>query len=85
VAACAAVLVPDERVGGRLVAYVTRRDDAVRVDDLRQACRESLPRYMVPDDVAFLSTLPRTSTGKIDRRALVDAALADPSPEAEGT
>jgi amino acid adenylation domain-containing protein len=29
-----------------------------------------LPRYMVPDRITVLSALPKTSTGKVDRRAL---------------
>jgi acyl-CoA synthetase (AMP-forming)/AMP-acid ligase II len=33
-------------------------------------CGERLPRYMVPDEVEFRDTLPRSSTGKIDRRRL---------------
>jgi acyl-CoA synthetase (AMP-forming)/AMP-acid ligase II len=33
-------------------------------------CRQWLPGYMVPDIVEFRETLPRTSTGKIDRAGL---------------
>jgi amino acid adenylation domain-containing protein len=76
VAACAVVLVPDDRVGTRLVAFVSAQDTAPAESDLREACAQALPRYMVPDRFEFLSTLPRTSTGKTDRRALIDAALA---------
>ena len=40
------------------------------------ALRQHLPRYAVPADVVAVRSLPRTSTGKIDRmasKALLDA------------
>jgi amino acid adenylation domain-containing protein len=37
-----------------------------------------LPRYAVPDRLAILDTMPRTSTGKIDRQALGDGAAVRP-------
>ncbi|TVZ85419.1 amino acid adenylation domain-containing protein [Streptomyces sp. BK340] len=50
-------------------------------DALRRHCLEHLPRYMVPQEFRFLTAFPRTSTGKVDRRAL--AALPRPRPEEE--
>ncbi len=74
---CAVLLTDDERAGTRLVAFVVG-DGTVDASVLRQATGERLPRYMVPDDFVFVGTLPRTSTGKIDRRAL--GRLSDPPP-----
>jgi acyl-coenzyme A synthetase/AMP-(fatty) acid ligase len=37
---------------------------------LQQHCAETLPRYMVPGAVEFSPSLPRTSSGKVDRQAL---------------
>ncbi|AYN39402.1 amino acid adenylation domain-containing protein [Streptomyces dangxiongensis] len=48
---------------------------------LRRHCLEHLPRYMVPQDFRFLDAFPRTSTGKVDRRAL--AATPRPRQEEE--
>ncbi|MDY7096222.1 MAG: amino acid adenylation domain-containing protein, partial [Acidobacteriota bacterium] len=39
-------------------------------DALRRALGEALPEYMVPSALARLDSLPRSSTGKIDRRSL---------------
>jgi amino acid adenylation domain-containing protein len=68
----AAVLpVPDELLGSRLRAVVTA-DGAGNLtrEDVLDHCRQWLPGYMVPDVVEFRETLPRTSTGKVDRVGL---------------
>jgi amino acid adenylation domain-containing protein len=46
-------------------------DDSVR-RDLVQLARDRLPRYAVPAEIIGVDTLPRTGTGKIDRRAAAD-------------
>ncbi|MDX3753470.1 amino acid adenylation domain-containing protein [Streptomyces sp. AK08-02] len=46
--------------------------------DLRRHCLKTLPNYMVPSAFHLLEALPRTSTGKADRRAL--AAGEAPCP-----
>jgi amino acid adenylation domain-containing protein len=66
---CAVVAVPDELVTNRLKAYVVVRDGLSR-SDLIQFLGERIPPYMVPDMVEFRDVLPKTSTGKIERRAL---------------
>ena len=69
VADCAVVVAPDDRVGSRLIAYVVMARP-IDSSELRQSCIGLLPRHMIPDHIAFVATLPRTSTGKLDRRAL---------------
>jgi len=72
----AAVLpVPDELLGSRLRAVISANGATDGAGDLtREAvlehCRRWLPGYMVPDLVEFRDTLPRTSTGKVDRAGL---------------
>ncbi|MFH2054310.1 MAG: amino acid adenylation domain-containing protein [bacterium] len=57
--------------GTRLAAsIVPRAGAAVTVGDLRAFCAERLPVYMVPELVEVRDALPRTSTGKADRKAL---------------
>ena len=68
------VAVPDDEVTNRLKAVVVSKADVeVSADELREHCARTLPRYMVPETVEFRKDLPRTSSGKVDRRALLDA------------
>ena len=63
--------VPDEEVTHRLRAVVVLKAAAAEdVAALQAHCARTLPRYMVPEAIAFRHELPRTSSGKVDRRAL---------------
>ncbi|MGZ4316693.1 MAG: phosphopantetheine-binding protein, partial [Gaiellaceae bacterium] len=42
----------------------------VSTDDLRRHLAEWVPEYMVPASFVVLDSLPRTASGKVDRRAL---------------
>lgn len=71
VAMVAVVGIPDAEKGELAVAYVVRQPgatcDAAKLD---QHCRRRLAPYKVPRRYLFVDELPRTSTGKILRRAL---------------
>jgi amino acid adenylation domain-containing protein len=54
----------------RLVAYVVSRDAPPTLVSLKRHCVDHLPRYMAVHDVRYVRSLPRTSTGKVDRKAL---------------
>ncbi|MFO1417374.1 MAG: phosphopantetheine-binding protein [Methylotetracoccus sp.] len=75
----------DAVVGGErggqpiLIAYVAGPDEAERAAVSRQL-RARLPSYMIPAAFVWLSELPRTLSGKLDRRAL--PAVAERSAEA---
>ncbi|MEJ7675686.1 MAG: amino acid adenylation domain-containing protein [Chitinophagaceae bacterium] len=55
----------------RIVAYILS-EQKVNVSNIREALRQSLPSYMLPDFYEFLEKFPLTRTGKINRRALPD-------------
>ncbi|HEX4722802.1 MAG TPA: amino acid adenylation domain-containing protein [Pseudonocardiaceae bacterium] len=74
VAAAAAAIRHD-----RLVGYVVPVADATDDADLRSALRQTLPDYLVPTAFVTLAALPRTTSGKIDRRALPNPSLGVPS------
>ncbi|MEP7010069.1 MAG: amino acid adenylation domain-containing protein [Acidobacteriota bacterium] len=72
----AVVVARQERPGDfRLVAYVVGE---VSPEALSAAVRERLPEYMVPSAFVVLDSLPLTSSGKVDRKAL-------PAPEWQGS
>ncbi len=57
--------------GKRLVAYlVPVREEAPSGHELRRFLKTKLPEYMVPSDYVWLDTLPLTTSGKVDRKAL---------------
>src|SRR5579884_106054 len=69
----AAVAIPDELIGNRIHAFVALNEPAAATaGDLERHCLAALPRYMVPEQIVLRPVLPKTSTGKIDRRALAE-------------
>jgi acyl-CoA synthetase (AMP-forming)/AMP-acid ligase II len=65
--------VPDDEFGQRLGAMVVLKPDVmVTPEELRQYVRERLARHKVPREISFVSELPRTSTGKLQRRRLAE-------------
>ncbi len=63
--------VRDEDFGQRLSAMVVLKPDATAsADELQSYVRERLARYKIPRQIEFVEQLPRTSTGKLQRRKL---------------
>jgi len=71
----AVIALPDPRHGLRLHAFVQRKPGA-QLDEstLRTACREVLEPYKIPRTFTFVDSLPRTITGKTDKRSLITTA-----------
>ena len=73
----AAFAVPDPEIGKRVeAAILPRAGAALSLAVLQKHLRERLPIYAVPSAIRILDSLPRTPTGKIDRRALQESAVA---------
>ena len=67
----AAFSVPDGEGSRRVLAAAIAGSAADNLaDDVARFLREKLPAYAVPEDVHFRTSFPRTTSGKIDRRAL---------------
>src|SRR3546814_10453249 len=62
---------PDEEKGEVAEAFIVLHRNA-RIDEaaLVSHCRQHLAAYKVPRGIHFVNDLPKTSTGKIMRRAL---------------
>ncbi len=77
------VAVVIRKIGQRdtLVAFYSgKRDREIRIKD---ACREKLPKYMIPSFVVHLDSIPLNQSGKLDRKALVKTELNLYETEAE--
>lgn len=76
----AAVAVADADWGQVPVAFVvTRTEDAVTSDELMDLMVGELASYKRPREVRFVEKLPRTTSGKVLRRILRDAAEQAPA------
>ncbi|HEY6469625.1 MAG TPA: benzoate-CoA ligase family protein [Candidatus Dormibacteraeota bacterium] len=81
-----AVVAADRDGLARSCAWVVIRSGTTSTPDALQAfVRERLAPHKVPREVRFVSSLPRTGSGKIDRTALRDAAIATPAGGQGGT
>ncbi len=88
-----AIVLTQARKSGekKLVAYVvTEEGEEIPRRELRGFLGSRVPSYMIPEDFHFLSKLPLTPTGKVDRQALPtaeepveDAAYEAPKRESE--
>jgi len=67
----AAIAVPDEVVGNRIKAFVAAHErESLLAAELQQHCGTRIPKYMIPEFIEFRESLPKTSTGKVDRVGL---------------
>jgi long-chain acyl-CoA synthetase len=67
----AVIAQPDEKHGARLNAFILPKAGA-NLDEalVRAACRERMEQYKIPRTFTFVQQMPRTATGKTDKRSL---------------
>ena len=71
------VPIPDEQIGHRLrAAVVMAAGSAPSAAEVARHCARRIPKYMVPESIEFRASLPKTSTGKIDRQHLLHEITA---------
>lgn len=69
------VVVPINRDGFKIiVAYYTLRNnnDGIEEAEIIDWIKNYLPSYMIPSAFRYVNILPKTATGKIDRKKLID-------------
>ncbi|KAK4496755.1 hypothetical protein PRZ48_012738 [Zasmidium cellare] len=69
--------IPDELYGQDVgVAVVPKKDGKpVKEEDVKEYMREKVAKFKVPKSVFFTDVMPKTATGKIQRRMVADAML----------
>ena len=76
---CCVVGVPDEQRINVPKAFVVLKPGFEKSDDTKQAilatCKKMLPGYMIPVEIEFRDSFPRTPRGKVDYRVLEKEAL----------
>ena len=71
IAEAAAVGVPDDYYGEVIQAWVTLKPDRhCTPDDLIEFCTANLAKYKVPKAILIGETIPKTTVGKVDKKAL---------------
>jgi acyl-CoA ligase (AMP-forming) (exosortase A-associated) len=67
--------VPDPEMGHLVLAVVSLKDarDGSAVERVREYVIKNGPPYMVPKEIVIWDELPKTSTGKIDRKGISNA------------
>jgi acyl carrier protein len=71
VKSCAVLVREDEPGNKQLVGYVVAREGrSPTAQDLQQFIKSKLPEYMAPAQFVFLPSIPLTTNGKVDRKAL---------------
>jgi acyl-CoA synthetase (AMP-forming)/AMP-acid ligase II len=68
--------IPDSKYGEEVAAAVVLRGEAGEAD-LVAHCRERLAAFKVPKTIYLVTQIPRTATGKIQRRAVAAAFATD--------
>lgn len=71
---CAAAVVKKINAKDMLVAFYAGKENNESV--IKETCLTKLPRYMVPNIIKRLDSLPLNNSGKLDRKALAQIEIA---------
>ncbi|WP_423803227.1 class I adenylate-forming enzyme family protein, partial [Parageobacillus thermoglucosidasius] len=67
----AVIAVPDDKWGEVPKALVVRKEGSTLTEEeLIRFCRDNMAHYKAPKSVEFMSSLPRTATGKLQKYKL---------------
>jgi acyl-CoA ligase (AMP-forming) (exosortase A-associated) len=78
----AVVGIPDPVLGQRVCAFVVASEGAaVDPDGMLAECAAVMPRHMIPKTIHVVASLPKTSSGKVDYRALRAHHQPEPVPQ----
>ena len=67
---CAVIGIPDEKWGEVGKAFISKTDATLTENELQTFCQLNLAKFKVPKYIHFLEELPKSDSGKIDRKKL---------------
>ncbi|MCK1447070.1 AMP-binding protein [Bradyrhizobium sp. 48] len=77
----AVVGLPDERWGDRIHAVVSLTAGAtVDPEELKEFCRDKIATFKIPKTIEIWAEIPKGTTGKIQKRAIIEHYAAQQSP-----
>lgn len=75
--AAAIVAMPDARLGERACAYLVATDEPLTLDQVREHLQAlALAKFKWPERLEWVSALPKTPVGKVDKKYLRDEVAA---------
>lgn len=76
--------IPSEVSGESIKVFVTKKDESLTREELRNHCRQHLTGYKIPREIEFRDELPKSNIGKILRRVLRDEEMARIKEQMQG-
>jgi acyl-CoA synthetase (AMP-forming)/AMP-acid ligase II len=77
VAEAVAFAVPDEKYGEEInAAVVTKEGATVTESEIRAFCKKNLASFKIPKRVFITESIPKTATGKVQRRLVAEHFIA---------
>lgn len=67
----AVTAIADDKIGNKIKAVIVLKNKGeIAENEIKGFCSKKLPHYMIPEIISVAEAIPRTSTGKIDRKNL---------------
>ncbi len=63
--------IPDDLIGHRIKAFISlHQNNTMDALAVQEYCSDLIPRYMIPQEIDIMESLPKTASGKIDKALL---------------
>lgn len=70
---CGVIGVPDEKWGEVPVAFVVRKNESIKKEDIFNFLEGRIARFKIPKNIEFVKSIPRNAAGKVLREELKKA------------
>jgi len=70
----AVIGVPDELLGNKLIALAVLRNGTSSKNKIMKICADILPKYKLPGSIKLVRSLPKNTSGKIDKAKCLELA-----------